>query len=189
MRLKQTRSIYLALILSLTLAGSGSLLVAKSKKKAAEAAPSQMDESKRAVHVLNRLAFGPRPGDVEKVTAMGVDKWIEQQLHPDKIDDSALEALLAPFRTLRMDSRQMVEDFPPPQVLKAVADGRLPMPSDPQKRAIYEAGIANYKARQEAKAAANDDAKGNNAAAGNPNDTANNMNADAADMKKANGEE
>ena len=87
MALKQTHSLYLALILSLTLAGSGSLLLAKSKKKPAEAAQPQMDESKRAVHVLNRLAFGPRPGDVEKVTAMGVDKWIEQQLRLDKIDD------------------------------------------------------------------------------------------------------
>src|SRR5437868_10197638 len=181
MALKQIGSAYLALILSLTLAGSGSLLLAKSRRKPAEAAQPQMDESKRAVHVLNRLAFGPRPGDVEKVTAMGVDKWIDQQLRPDKIDDSALQARLAPFRTLQMDSRKMVENFPPPQVLKAVADGRLPMPSDPEKRAIYEAGIANYKARQEMKA--NDDAKGNNAAA---NDNANNMDANA-DMKKGDG--
>ena len=57
MALKQKRSLYLALILSLTLAGSGSLLLAKSKKKPAEA--PQMDESKRAVHVLNRLAWLP----------------------------------------------------------------------------------------------------------------------------------
>src|SRR5438270_8349084 len=104
MALKPRRSAYLALVLSVALAGSGSLLLAKSKKKPAEAAPPQMDESKRAVHVLNRLAFGPRPGDVEKVAAMGVDKWIEQQLRPDKIDDSGLQARLAPFRTLQMDA-------------------------------------------------------------------------------------
>ena len=53
------------------------------------------DEQKRALHALNRLAFGPRPGDVERVAAMGVDKWIDQQLHPDKIDDHALDARLA----------------------------------------------------------------------------------------------
>ena len=58
-----------------------------------------MDEQKRALHALNRLTFGPRPGDVDRVTAMGVDKWIDQQLHPEKIDDRALDARLAPFRT------------------------------------------------------------------------------------------
>ena len=46
-----------------------------------------MDDQKRALHALNRLTFGPRPGDVERVTAIGVDKWIDQQLHPEKIDD------------------------------------------------------------------------------------------------------
>src|SRR5271170_1044978 len=57
---------------------------------------TQMDAQKRAVHALNRLTFGPRPGDVAQVTRIGVDKWIELQLHPDKIDDSALAAKLAP---------------------------------------------------------------------------------------------
>jgi len=61
--------------------------------------PGAKDEQKRAVHALNRLAFGPRPGDVERVAQMGVDKWIELQLRPEKIDDSALDSRLAPFRT------------------------------------------------------------------------------------------
>ncbi len=77
-----------------------------------EPATPGMDERQRALHALNRLAFGPRPGDVERVTAMGVDKWIEQQLHPDKIEDHALDARLEPFRTLRMDTREIVENFP-----------------------------------------------------------------------------
>jgi uncharacterized protein (DUF1800 family) len=111
-----------------------------------------MDDSKRVAHVLNRLAFGPRPGEVEQVRAIGVDKWIEQQLHPEKIDDSDLEARIAPFRTLKMDSKQLVENFPPPQVLKQIADGKRAMPSDPKKRAIYESQIEAYKARQARKA-------------------------------------
>ena len=56
--------------------------------------PSPMDEQKRALHALDRLTFGPRPGDVQAVAAMGVDKWIELQLHPDTIDNSALEVRL-----------------------------------------------------------------------------------------------
>src|SRR5271169_3905154 len=90
---------------------AGALLVAaglttqfalgRKKDKPAGTTQTQMDAQKRAVHALNRLAFGPRPGEVERVTRMGVDKWIELQLHPEKIDDSALDARLAPFRTLR----------------------------------------------------------------------------------------
>jgi len=59
-----------------------------------------MDGQKRALHALNRLTFGPRPGDVDRVAQMGVDRWIDLELHPDRIDDSALDARLAPFRTL-----------------------------------------------------------------------------------------
>ena len=111
----------------------------------------QMDEQKRAVHALNRLAFGPRPGDVERVNAMGVDNWIDQQLHPDKIDDHALEARLAGFRTLRMDTRELVENFPSQQVIKAIADGKQSLPSDPARRAIYEAQLERYRDKQEQK--------------------------------------
>src|SRR5271167_2460881 len=71
-------------------------------KKDKPASAMQMDDQKRAVHALNRLTFGPRPGDVDQVAQMGVDKWIELELHPDRIDNSALDARLAPFRTLRM---------------------------------------------------------------------------------------
>ena len=114
--------------------------------------PTQMDERQRALHALNRLAFGPRPGDVERVAALGVDKWIDQQLHPDKIDDHALEARLAPFRTLRMDTREIVENFPPPQVIKAIAEGKQSLPSDPAKRAVYEAQLETLSGEKGTKA-------------------------------------
>lgn len=123
-----------AFLLAVALVLWATCLVAadKKKKKAAPApATAPMEESKRALHALNRLSFGPRPGEVERVAARGVDRWIEEQLHPERIDDAALEARLVNFRTLKMDARQMVENFPPPQVLKAVADGRLPLPADP----------------------------------------------------------
>ena len=113
-----------------------------------------MDERKRAVHALNRLAFGPRPGEVERVAAMGVDQWIELQLRPEKLDDSALESRLAPFRTLRMDTREMVENFPPNLVIKQVAEGKAALPRDPAKRAIYEAQLQRYEDKQERKAEA-----------------------------------
>ena len=109
---------------------------------------AQMDEHKRALHALNRLTFGPRPGDLQRVEAMGVDKWIELQLYPEKIDDSALASRLEPLRTLRMSTREMVEDFPPQPLIKAVAAGKQSLPTDPQERAIYEAQLQRYQQKQ-----------------------------------------
>ena len=135
---------------------------AKHQEAASPIAPRQMDDDKRIVHALNRFTFGARPADVEKVRAEGLDKWFDEQLHPEKIDDGALESRLAPFRTLKMSTKEMVENFPPPQVLKAIENGRMSMPRDPAKKAVYESRMAAYQQRQqnkEDKAAA-----GNNAA-------------------------
>jgi uncharacterized protein (DUF1800 family) len=136
---------------------------AKHTASASSAVPTQMEDDKRIVHALNRFTFGARPADVEKVRAEGLDKWFDEQLHPEKIDDGALEARLVPFRTLKMSTKEMVENFPPPQVLKAIENGRMSMPHDPAKKAVYESRMAAYQQRQqnkEDKAAA-----GNSAAA------------------------
>jgi uncharacterized protein (DUF1800 family) len=146
----------LALLLSASL-WAGNKKRSKDNKK--QAAVPQMEERQRALHALNRLTFGPRPGDVDHVAAMGVDKWLDQQLHPEKINDTAVEARLEPLRTLKMSSRAMIEQFPPPQVIKAVENGRVSLPKDPAERAVYEAQIKRYEQRQE-----NKQAKGNNAA-------------------------
>jgi len=120
-------------------------------KKGKETSSSQMPEQKRAMHALNRLTFGPRQGDSNRVMAMGVDQWMDQQLHPDKIDDHALEARLVPLRTLRMDTREIVENFPPERAIKAVAEGKQSLPSDPSKRAVYKAQLERYEEKQERK--------------------------------------
>jgi uncharacterized protein (DUF1800 family) len=142
-----------ALLLVLILGLSACVLVNAKKKPAAS---HEMDEQKRALHALNRLSFGPRPGEVQRIAAIGVDKWIDQQLHPEKIDDHALEARLAGFTTLRMDTRTMIETFPPPQVVKQVAEGKQNLPRDPKERAIYESQVDAYRDRQERKQAKGD---------------------------------
>src|SRR5215472_5431688 len=176
-------------LMGFLLAISAGLLVAgdkKSKSKSAQAAASaqmgmDMDKDKRIVHALNRFTFGVRPGDVERVRAMGLDKWFDQQLHPDRIDDSANDARLAPFRTLKMSTREMVENFPPPQVLKAVENGRMSMPSDPAKRAVYQSRIAAMQENQQKKQEA---AKAGNTAPGpNNNGPSNNQDADLKDTQ------
>lgn len=123
----------------------------KNKKDKQYSSAAQMDEQKRAVHALNRLTFGPRPGDVERVMTMGVDKWIDEQLRPEKIDDSALDTRLSPFRTLRMHTDEIVENFPPRQLIKAIEDGKDSMPSDRVKRAVYETQLLRYQEKQEKK--------------------------------------
>ncbi len=65
----------------------------------------------QVLHVLNRAAFGPRPGDAQKVRAMGVDAWIEQQLHPERIDDSAFERFLTGYRSFAVPQSEMVTQY------------------------------------------------------------------------------
>ena len=72
--------------------------------------PSNADD-KTIVHVLNRLGFGPAPGDVERVRQLGLAKYIEQQLHPERIADERMAARLAGLETLSMSSRDMAEDI------------------------------------------------------------------------------
>jgi len=141
----------LALALTLLLTLPPLMQVAFAGKAKSVSAISQMDAQKSVVHALNRLTFGLRPGDVDRVMAMGLDKWIDLQLHPERIDDTALRARLEPLRTLRMDNRELVENFPPQPVIKAVADGKLGVPSDPAKHAVYMAQLERYNQRLERK--------------------------------------
>ena len=70
-----------------------------------------LTERQKVVHALNRLGFGPRPGDVERVEKMGLDAYVRQQLHPETIDDSAAEKALEPYDTLTMSSKHLSEEF------------------------------------------------------------------------------
>jgi len=66
-------------------------------------------------HLLNRIAFGPRPGDVERVQQIGFGKYIEQQLHPDQIPDDALEGRLAALTSLHMNVAELTQKYMPPR--------------------------------------------------------------------------
>ncbi len=101
-------------MLKRTIAGlllTAGLWLAAAPRPLCAAETSRLTEQQRIVHVLNRLGFGPRPGDVERVKAMGLDNYIRQQLHPDTIDDSAAEKKLAGFTTLTMSASDLMEAF------------------------------------------------------------------------------
>ena len=69
-------------------------------------------------HALNRLAYGPRPGEVDKVQRAGLAAWIDEQLNPQRIDDTALAALLPPLpeRPADVSSPQQARQFGRQQV-------------------------------------------------------------------------
>jgi uncharacterized protein (DUF1800 family) len=102
------------------------LLAAKDKKDKNKPADSSktltglpvqgLTDDEAILQALNRLGFGPNPGDLERVKAMGLQKWIDQQLHPESISDSALDARLDRFPTLKMSSTKLLNEFPQPQV-------------------------------------------------------------------------
>jgi uncharacterized protein (DUF1800 family) len=74
------------------------------------------DDDRLIFHVLNRIGFGPRPGDAERVRAIGAQKYIAEQLHPEKLHDAAASARLAEFSTLTLSSREIAEKFEIPQL-------------------------------------------------------------------------
>ena len=76
------------------------------------AVPQRADD-KTIVHVLNRLGFGPTPATIERVRRIGLSAYIEQQLHPDRIADTAVAARLAPFTTLDKSSRELADEYLP----------------------------------------------------------------------------
>ncbi len=88
--------------------------------------------------VLNRVAFGAKPGDIERVQAMGLDRYIDQQLHPERIADRDVEPRLAPLTTLRMSSREIADKIEQPQIdaRKAKQQGSAPTPADQRANSV-----------------------------------------------------
>lgn len=86
---------------------------------AAGSESKKLTEEQKILHLLNRIGYGPRPGDLERVKRIGIERYIEEQLHPERIDDSALEARLRRFESLRMSIAQLYEKYPEPAMIAA----------------------------------------------------------------------
>src|SRR5712664_2484558 len=88
---------------------------------------TELSADEAILHALNRLAYGPRPGDVERVRQMGLAKWIEQQLNPNAIDDRTVEARLEQFPTLRMSTAKLLAEYPQPKQAEkqAIKQGQI----------------------------------------------------------------
>src|SRR6201998_3921016 len=94
------------------------------------------------LHALNRLAYGPRPGDIERIRQLGLAKWIDQQLNPNSIDDKAVESRLEALPTLRLGTAKLIEEYPQPkQAAKQAASVSQPAKSQEQTKSDRAAAI------------------------------------------------
>src|SRR6266550_3445310 len=137
-------------VLSLTVelpASAGIPAAAKDKKPKADPALkglpiTELSPDEAILHALNRLAYGPRPGDVERVRQMGLAKWIEQQLNPNAIEDRAAEARLEQFPTLRMSTAKLLAEYPQPKQAEKQAAVRAARLEQHQEQRSADAGVA-----------------------------------------------
>jgi uncharacterized protein (DUF1800 family) len=91
------------------------------------AAPTLSAEDRRILHTLSRLTYGARPGDLERVRAMGISAWIDRQLRPATIDDGVTERALAELATLRRPIPELLREFPrpDPRLRAQIASGEM----------------------------------------------------------------
>jgi uncharacterized protein (DUF1800 family) len=112
---------------------------------AAQAAPREQTADEQVNHVLSRLTLGARPGDAEAVRAMGVDKWMDLQLHPDRIDDVKSDQYFAALESYNTSSPALEEKYPPPNQLlrrlQAKGDRSKLTPAERNELAAATAGV------------------------------------------------
>jgi uncharacterized protein (DUF1800 family) len=104
------------------------------------------------IHALNRLGYGPRPGDVEKVRAMGLERWTLQQLHPDRIPDPAVATRLAALRTIRLSTGELLKRYDIPREAKreiAAKRAEMENASDEEMRAARREFIQKYRSQMD----------------------------------------
>jgi uncharacterized protein (DUF1800 family) len=124
----------------------GALFVAAAAMAPLASSPSaatRASDEKAIVHVLNRIGFGPRPGDVERIQAIGIQQYIDQQLHPERVPDPGMTARLAGLQTVGLSSRDIAEVYERPmlearrarkQQQRSAADEPEMMKKDPAQR-------------------------------------------------------
>jgi len=97
-----------AAVISTTAGGQAS---PKSKSYVPRLDHRELAADQQVIQALNRLTFGPRPGDVQKVRSMGLDKWIDLQLNPSRIDDTPFEQFAARYNILNQDQNQLLVQY------------------------------------------------------------------------------
>jgi uncharacterized protein (DUF1800 family) len=122
--------------------------------RAQTAAPNwqqSLSGEKKIAHVLNRLEFGPRPGDYERVQKMGIERWIDWQLAPEKIDDRAVNEKLSVLKTLKMSPEKlMLAQTSDMNILKKVLQNQQQKNTNPNSQNAASTAEMKMNARQRA---------------------------------------
>jgi uncharacterized protein (DUF1800 family) len=128
----------------LTLAGALCLAAVPARQFQKQLAPDE-----KILQALNRLTFGPRSGDVQEVKAMGLKKWIDRQLHPERIPENPLLVeKLKTLDTLKMSGSELVRNYPTPQMVRQMVNGQRPFPADPDRRLMLTKLMEKFEQRQ-----------------------------------------
>jgi uncharacterized protein (DUF1800 family) len=118
-------------------------------KKTIQIFQQQIPKQDRVDQALNRLTFGPRPGDADRVKALGLKKWIDLQLHPARIPENPiLTEKLKGLDSLSMSSQELVVNYPEPRMIRENRKGGLPVPVDPERTEILQKLAQRFELRQ-----------------------------------------
>jgi uncharacterized protein (DUF1800 family) len=91
-----------------------------------------LTEDQKILHLLNRAGFGPRPGDIQRVRQMGIERYIEEQLHPEELPDDILSRPLLAISTLHMSIPETMQIYVPPPVRSTPTPTPTPTPAPTQ---------------------------------------------------------
>jgi len=119
-----------------------------------------MNDDQVVLHLLNRFAYGPRPGDVERLKKMGLNAWLRQQLQPETIDDSALDQRLAAYPAMQLKLDDLMKRYPDEQMIRQAINGKGYEPGGMAEHAIYTDQMDRYRLKKEKKAGKDADDKG-----------------------------
>nr|MBP6820931.1 DUF1800 family protein [Acidobacteriota bacterium] len=119
---KATMTRFAADTLAMLLAFSSPLALAqdakKNKPKNVQSASKNLSAEQKAIHLLDRITFGARPGDIERVMKTGWEKFLDEQLHPERIADTAIEQKLKGIESIHLSNAELANYYPPPQVIQ-----------------------------------------------------------------------
>src|SRR6267378_8473709 len=95
---------------------------------------TELNEQEAILHALNRLGFGPHPGEVEQIQKTGLESWIQEQLHPENTGDPTIDARLPEYPALALSAASLIDKYPPTDV----AAKRLGMKADEYQKHLQD---------------------------------------------------